>query len=132
MDAQSLVCIPQLVKVCLNQIQKSFWRSNGDNRPLETLESCIRIRNGLASDGGLIKLLSTSYLAGRHPASAQSSPLTAALVTIKQMASAISSGLISRFNCVCGSTLVRMNSSPSARTIGVSVNPGWITLQRTP
>ena len=81
---------------------------------------------------GLIKLLSTSYVAGRHPASAQSSPLTAAFVTIKQMASAISSGLISRFNCVCGSTLVRMYSSPSARTIGVSVNPGWITLQRTP
>jgi len=60
------------------------------------------------SHTGLIKLLSTSYVAGRHPASAQSSPLTAALVTIKQMASAISSGVIRRFNCVCGSTLVRM------------------------
>jgi hypothetical protein len=32
---------------------------------------------------GLIKLLSISYVAGRHPASAQSSPLTAAFVTIK-------------------------------------------------
>ena len=78
------------------------------------------------------EILSGRYVAGRQPASAQSSPLGAALVSIKQMASAISSGLISRYNCVCGSTLVRMYSSPSARTIGVSVNPGWITLQRTP
>jgi hypothetical protein len=36
---------------------------------------------------------SRSYVAGRHPASAQSSTLTAALVIMKQMASAISSGL---------------------------------------
>jgi hypothetical protein len=92
-----------------------------------------RYRQSLGDAGIPVSLLlSTSYVAGRHPASAQSSLLTAAFVSIKQMASAISSGLISRFNCVCGSTLVRMYSFPSARTIGVSVNPGWITLQRTP
>jgi len=42
-------------------------------------------------------MVSAGYVAGRHPASAQSWPLTAAFVSIKQMASAISSGLISRF-----------------------------------
>jgi hypothetical protein len=41
---------------------------------------------------------------GCHPASAQSSPLTAWLLIMKQIASAISSGLISRRNCVYGRT----------------------------
>jgi len=37
---------------------------------------------------------------GRHPASAQSSPLTAAFAIMKQIASAISSGRMRRFNWV--------------------------------
>jgi hypothetical protein len=48
------------------------------------------------------------------------------------MASAISAGRMSRRNCVYGKTCLLMNSSPSARTIGVSVKPGWMTQQRTP
>jgi len=114
---------------------KNYYSGNGTERYVDrqgkttrwarlTVRHCARWKKGTLSRtvspypsyayvdalicGGLIKLFSASYVAGRHPASAQSSPLTAAFVSIKQMASAISSGLISRFNCVCGSTLVRM------------------------
>src|SRR5258708_32475712 len=69
---------------------------------------------------------------GCQPASAHSSPLTAEFETRKQIASAISSGLISRRSWVYGRTFLMMYSSPSARTIGVSVKPGWMTQQRTP
>ncbi len=57
------------------------------------------------------------------PASAQSSPLKAAFVIIKQMASAISAGGISRFSLVCGMTLVRdvfLLNCPYHQGIGVA------------
>ena len=45
----------------------------------------------------------------------------AELAIMKQIASAISSGRISRRSWVCGRIYLAMNSLPSTRTIGVSV-----------
>ena len=48
------------------------------------------------------------YAGACQPASAHSSPLTAELASMKQIASAISSGRISRLNCVNGSMFLLM------------------------
>lgn len=61
------------------------------------------------------------YADGCQPASAQMFPLTAELRIMKLIVCAISSGLINRRNCVFGIMCSLMKSSPSARTIGVSV-----------
>jgi len=72
------------------------------------------------------------YAGGCQPASAHSSPLTAEFASMKQIASAISSGRMRRPICVNGRMCLPTKSSPSARTIGVSVYPGWMRPQRTP
>ncbi len=64
---------------------------------------------------------SAIYAAGCQPASTQSDPLTALLRSMNTIASATSSGRSNRLNCVCGRIAWSIRSSPSARTIGVSV-----------
>lgn len=65
-----------------------------------------------------------------QPASTHKRPLTAGFFNRKTISSAISRGSINRRNCVHGKTCSVMIFSPSARAIGVPVNPGWMIVHR--
>ena len=101
-----------------------YPRSSYRRMPVSSLILCRQGRHVIRMDAGSSPAWRASYAEGCQPASAHNWPDTIELEIMKQIASAISSGRISLLIWVSGRTWFSIYSSPSARTMGVSVYPG--------
>jgi hypothetical protein len=85
-------------------MHRQAWQSVNRRQPLlgvvTQLQNAVCTPSDETRRGANKRLCEMIHALGCHPASAHSSPLTAELEIMKQMASAISSGRIKRRNCV--------------------------------